>query len=301
MLIYFLAFLVIRSFIYRYRIVLYAFSLPMLWLFGHGRIPRVVQYLQPFIFRLLSSDLDGNSFLICFGFNKKTLASFDQDWMKEPCMAWFRFLMSNCVSSYFSSSKTNVGDISNEVISEFFYLYLIFRTFLKLNIRFYNISLMIHHFRLNSIIHEYLKEQMNSIIHIIIPYQHRMNLSHLTKPFIYESRFSPHHIMVRFPLLKTLILENIEWKYLETLLSPLISLPNLSSLVILVFDLISNTNIHYCQLFRFLVLKCCKVSFKQRYFNKPLHIANNEFSPIVLFIINFDVSINYLNAIWSYL
>jgi len=56
MLIYFLAFLVTRSFIYRYRIVLYAFSLPMVWLFGHGRIPTVVQCLQPFIFRLLLSD-----------------------------------------------------------------------------------------------------------------------------------------------------------------------------------------------------------------------------------------------------
>jgi len=65
-LIYFLAFLITRSFIYRYRIVLYAFLifiLPIVWLSSHGSVPRPVQYLQPFVFGLLLSDLDANGFL----------------------------------------------------------------------------------------------------------------------------------------------------------------------------------------------------------------------------------------------
>jgi peptidoglycan/LPS O-acetylase OafA/YrhL len=73
-LIYFLAFLMTRSFIHRYRIVLYAFLiliLPIVWLATHGQIPRLVQYIQPFVFGLLLSDLDANGLLkFCHSIHK---------------------------------------------------------------------------------------------------------------------------------------------------------------------------------------------------------------------------------------
>ncbi|CAF2066304.1 unnamed protein product [Rotaria magnacalcarata] len=60
-LVYFLSFLITRSFIHRYRIIFYAFLiliLPIVWISTHGSIPTLVQYIQPFIFGLLLSDLD---------------------------------------------------------------------------------------------------------------------------------------------------------------------------------------------------------------------------------------------------
>ncbi|CAF4627340.1 unnamed protein product, partial [Rotaria sp. Silwood2] len=68
-LIYFLAFLITRSFIYRYRIVFYAvllLILPLVWIASHGSILRPVQYIQPFAFGLLLSDLDGGGYLNFF-------------------------------------------------------------------------------------------------------------------------------------------------------------------------------------------------------------------------------------------
>ncbi|CAF1486929.1 unnamed protein product [Rotaria sordida] len=64
--IYLLAFLITRSFIYRYRILSYVFLiliLPIVWLATHGSVPRAVQYIQPFIFGLLLSDLDASGYL----------------------------------------------------------------------------------------------------------------------------------------------------------------------------------------------------------------------------------------------
>lgn len=58
--IYLFAFLITRSLIYRYRIICYIFlllSLPIAWLVTHGEVPRAVQYIQPFMFGLLLSDL----------------------------------------------------------------------------------------------------------------------------------------------------------------------------------------------------------------------------------------------------
>jgi peptidoglycan/LPS O-acetylase OafA/YrhL len=64
--VYGLAFLVTRHKIRQYRIIIYVvliFILPIAWLASHGRIPRIVQYIQPFIFGLLLSDLDASGFL----------------------------------------------------------------------------------------------------------------------------------------------------------------------------------------------------------------------------------------------
>jgi peptidoglycan/LPS O-acetylase OafA/YrhL len=67
--IYFLAFMVTRSWIHRYRMIFYAFLifiLPIIWLATHGQVPRLVQYIQPFVFGLLLSDFDANGFLTNF-------------------------------------------------------------------------------------------------------------------------------------------------------------------------------------------------------------------------------------------
>ena len=66
---YFLAYLMTRSFIHRYRMILYVVLiviLPIVWIASHGQIPRLVQYIQPFIFGLLLSDLHASGFLNYF-------------------------------------------------------------------------------------------------------------------------------------------------------------------------------------------------------------------------------------------
>lgn len=64
--VYFLAFLLTRSYIHRYRIVFYAIFiliLPTMWIATHRSIQKLVHYIQPFVFGLLLSDLDASRLL----------------------------------------------------------------------------------------------------------------------------------------------------------------------------------------------------------------------------------------------
>ncbi|CAF1349705.1 unnamed protein product [Didymodactylos carnosus] len=64
--VYALAFLLTQRLVYRVRMFIYAviaLLLPIIWLATNGAIPKMVLYIQPFIFGILLSDLDANALL----------------------------------------------------------------------------------------------------------------------------------------------------------------------------------------------------------------------------------------------
>ncbi|CAF1153630.1 unnamed protein product [Adineta steineri] len=196
---------------------------------------------------------------------------------------------------------TSFEYLSNELIYEIFdYLdfYDVHKSFLNLNIRFYNL--------VNSSTFP-IKINLSSISklmfqlyykHIIIPYQNRITLLQLSNHFIADLFSVQYNNMIQ---LRTLILRNIESKFLNNILTDLVCLPSLSSLVIKPIDTHPNGNDLYRQIFRLPVLKYCNVTFNEAIFSESLPIATDkEVSPIEIFLINHDCRIDQLNAFLSY-
>jgi hypothetical protein len=136
---------------------------------------------------------------------------------------------------------------------------------------------------------------------LLTSYRHRIHLIYITNPFIYDLPSSPLHHLLQYLRLETLILENIEAKDLENLLEQLYSLPNLSSLVLIPIDYVTNKSDLYYQIFRLPFLQYCKVSFKERFPTILLPISTQQISPIKHFVIDNNCSINSLNILLSYL
>jgi len=95
------------------------------------------------------------------------------------------------------------------------------------------------------------------------------------------------------------MINNIKSKYVNKLLNDLTSLSNLSSLTIILGDLIEDENIFYQSIFRLPVLKYCKISFNVRV-KCTLAFTTNKFSPIEHLIINNDCDYDQFIAILSY-
>ncbi|CAF0858406.1 unnamed protein product [Adineta steineri] len=204
----------------------------------------------------------------------------------------------NCESV---SSVTSFEHLSNELIYEIFdYLdfYSIHKSFLNLNIRFYNLinsSTLPIKINLSSISKSNFQLYYE---HIIIPYQNRITLLQLSNRFISDLFSVPFNNMIQ---LQTLVLKNIESDFLENIFTDSLCLPSLSSLVIKPIDTLLNTNNLYRQIFRLPALKYCNVTFNEAIVFDPLPFATNkEFSSIEIFLINHGCRIDQLNAILSY-
>ncbi|CAF4223586.1 unnamed protein product, partial [Adineta steineri] len=198
-------------------------------------------------------------------------------------------------------SVTSFEHLSNELIYEIFdYLdfYSIHKSFLNLNIRFYNLinsSTLPIKINLSSISKSNFQLYYE---HIIIPYQNRITLLQLSNRFIPDLFSVPFNNMIQ---LQTLVLKNIESDFLENIFTDSLCLPSLSSLIIKPIDTLLNTNNLYRQIFRLPALKYCNVTFNEAIAFDPLPFATNkEFSPIEIFLINHDCRIDQLNAILSY-
>ncbi|CAF4775800.1 unnamed protein product, partial [Rotaria sp. Silwood2] len=179
--------------------------------------------------------------------------------------------------------------LSNELFYEIFgYLdiYDVYEAFSKVNTRFENLlNDPVLPIRISlSFISKSRFEHYNT--NIIIPFQYRITLLHLSNPLIIERLFSPISILLKFIRLENLLLRNIESKYFEELLIHLISLPFLYSLIVSCTDNVQNKNVFYHQIFRLPVLKYCKLSLAGNSQSSPLTMATTEFSPIEYFIIN---------------
>ncbi|CAF3747870.1 unnamed protein product [Rotaria sordida] len=198
---------------------------------------------------------------------------------------------------------THLEDLSNELFYEIFdYLdiYDVYEAFSKVNSRFENLlndpTLPI---RISlSFISKSRFEHYNT--NIIIPFQYRITLLHLSNPLVIEHLFSPISILLKFIRLENLHLRNIESKYFQEILIHLISLPCLYSLIVSCTDNVQNKNVFYHQIFRLSVLKYCKLSLTGNSQSNSLSMATTEFSPIEYFIIN-QLYVDELYAFLSYL
>jgi hypothetical protein len=136
---------------------------------------------------------------------------------------------------------------------------------------------------------------------IIIPRQDQITYLRLSNQLIFGLFSSVLDSISPMIRLETLILENIESKYLPNLLAHLASLPHLFALVIIPIDNVENKNNIYREIFRLPVLKYCKVAFNEFYSSQPLPMANyNELSPVIHLIINGCLFMSEFNTLLSY-
>ncbi|CAF3840774.1 unnamed protein product [Rotaria sp. Silwood1] len=140
-------------------------------------------------------------------------------------------------------NKSHFEDLANEIIYEIFeYLdvYHIYQGFFYLNIRFQNLlintnlPIQINIPTMSKINFEHYYQNM------IKPNKHRINLLRLSHPFTVDIIFSPSRLILQFLQLETLILDNIDAKYLHNILKHSILLPKLYSLVLTPIDYVQD-------------------------------------------------------------
>ncbi|CAF0851843.1 unnamed protein product [Adineta steineri] len=207
----------------------------------------------------------------------------------------------NCLSK---QSITHFEDLSNEIFYEIFghldYFH-VYQSFFNLNIRFRKFltcSNVLIKINISSISKSNLEHYYTNTI---ILYPHRIISLCITNKFCYDLHISPHHILSRFIRLETLILENIDTKYLSNTFRDISTLSNLSTLIITCLGYIRDANQYLLQLFRLPALKYCKVSLPERYQSNPLPFATNEYSPIEYLVIKHKVYLQNIDRLLSYI
>ncbi|CAF1430766.1 unnamed protein product [Adineta ricciae] len=101
---------------------------------------------------------------------------------------------------------------------------------------------------------------------------------------------------------KTLILDNIDAKYIENILRDIASLSSLSSLVIITCDSVKDVNHDLLQIFRLRALKYCKLSLHSSFHHtsEDLPMATGDFSRIEQLVIKHNISFNEMQRLLSY-
>ncbi|UJR12602.1 hypothetical protein I4U23_016777 [Adineta vaga] len=132
---------------------------------------------------------------------------------------------------------------------------------------------------------------------IIIPNTYRIETLRIENYFMFDYR-----VLALFNkrFLRTLILENIEEKYLKNVLDQLTPLPNLSSLSIATVDKCPHQTSIYGQIFRLPFLKYCKISAGDRCDGYLPPCAMNNYSPIEHLIIDSRIQWSCLHIFLSY-
>ncbi|CAF3635086.1 unnamed protein product [Rotaria sp. Silwood1] len=188
-------------------------------------------------------------------------------------------------------NKSHFEDLANEIIYEIFeYLdvYHVYQGFFYLNIRFQNL-----------LINTNLPIQINiptmsktnfELYHqnMIKPNKHRINLLHLSNPFTVDIIFSPPRLILQFIQLETLILDNIDAKYLHNILKHSILLPKLYSLVLTPIDYVQDLSTLFIYIFRLPKLKSCKFTYRTKDDEEllPIFLADLKHSSIEYLVIN---------------
>ncbi|CAF1127864.1 unnamed protein product [Rotaria sordida] len=213
-----------------------------------------------------------------------------------------------CTSCLVTSINTDNSifqfeDLSNDIIYEIFdYLdtYHIYECFFNLNKRFHNILL-------DSILPIHVNIPLRSKLNFdryytdfIQPNKHRIQSLYLLDPFAIDFFSSlVEHISKCFQL-QTLVLNEIDSKIIESLLTDLSSLNNLSSLSIRI-GCDSNKITIYNLIFYLPVLKYCKISFEEDVRLGSLPLCMNPLSSIEHFIINDNYNLDEVEVILSYI
>ncbi|CAF1160872.1 unnamed protein product [Adineta steineri] len=198
---------------------------------------------------------------------------------------------------------TRFEDLSNELFYDVFnYLdvYDVYKAFYNLNIRLQ--SLLINTtLPLNINISSMSKSSFqNYHRHMIMPNKHRITSLSISNPFVVDLIFSPVRIASSFTRLEKLIFNNIKSKYLVNILHHCASLHNLTSLIIIPIDHVSNRNDLCATIFRLPKLKYCEMSLIDNNQSNSLTISANIASPVEHLVINNTLDLNELNALLTY-
>lgn len=128
----------------------------------------------------------------------------------------------------------------------------------------------------------------------------RISSLRISNPCMHDLIFPSLEAMFPFDRLNNLILQNIEYISLTTLLDRLIRLSRLSSLTIATIDHVTYKATIYRQIFRLPQLKYCKISWSGWRDSGSLVECKDEFSTIEHLIIATSISVYELNALLSY-
>ncbi|CAF3779202.1 unnamed protein product [Adineta steineri] len=205
-------------------------------------------------------------------------------------------------------------DLANELfceIFEYFDYISSYEIFFNLNQRFQNLFInSLHPIKINfSSLSKSIFE--SSYENIILPYQYKIQSLYLSNPFIIDFFLLSNSLIQNFVHLQKFIIQDIESKYLESLLNDLLLLPNLSTLVITCkHHYVSNRNNLYKQIFRLSALKYCKLSlnpckifeyvFREGADRISPYVETNRFSPITHLVIEDTIVLYELSALLSY-
>ncbi|CAF3980194.1 unnamed protein product, partial [Adineta steineri] len=203
------------------------------------------------------------------------------------------------------NSCTNFEELSNEIIYEIFDFldtYHAYEIFSNLNIRFRNLFTL-SNFPIEINLSNISKSSFQQHYGQFFKYNnHRIHSLYISNPFIINLIFSSIKNDILFTQLKILYLKNIDSDDCNDLFNYLVSLPQLSTLIIDSFKNDCDRIIMYDKLFRLPALKYCKLSLGDgsAMTDGRLHIAYNNFSPIEHLIIDYNIHFNELFHILSY-
>ncbi|CAF4545422.1 unnamed protein product, partial [Rotaria sp. Silwood2] len=129
---------------------------------------------------------------------------------------------------------------------------------------------------------------------------HRIKSFYSSNLFVIDLIFTSSSIVSKFHRLETLILKNLESKYLGKILKYLTLLPHLFSLTIALVDCKSNKTTLYRQTFSLPVLKYCKLSYEECAEPESLLLIINKYITIEHMAIKNSFEFYELDALLTY-
>ncbi|UJR19286.1 hypothetical protein I4U23_022415 [Adineta vaga] len=207
----------------------------------------------------------------------------------------------NLVGDIAKGPVTRLEDLSNETIYDIFdYLdfFHVYQSFFNLNIRFRNLliySKLSIKININSSIsRSNLEHYYNDIV---IPCSDRIISFNITNDPSPAPNVPPYNILSSFTRLETLILENINLRFVDNIFQEISSLSNLSTLIIILCDVQTYQRNHFLEIFRLPFLKYLKMNLSESY---KISFATTEFSPIEQLVIENQIHFEYVLNILSY-
>ncbi|CAF1424667.1 unnamed protein product [Rotaria sordida] len=190
-----------------------------------------------------------------------------------------------------NSNKYCLEDLTNEILYEIFEyvnVYDIYKGFYNLNKRFQDLAIhanVLTKINFSTVSKSNFKDYYRNIL---MPNQNRINFLRLSNPFIAEIIFSRPRLVFNFIHLETLVLENIQIKYLYKILDNLVHLRKFYSLTISISDYIESLTLIFARIFLLSKLKYFKIEYQTKNYEEPLFtvLIEDDYSPMQSLIIN---------------
>lgn len=136
--------------------------------------------------------------------------------------------------------------------------------------------------------------------HFIPLHQHQVISLRMRNFFSYDLDVSPHRLLPTFPRLKTLILEHMHSKYVDSVLNGIAGLPSLSTLVLDIDEYVQDGSELLLRVFHLPMLKYCQLNFTEIVRTQALPFASDAHSCIEQLVLKHLVYFHQLDRILSY-